>query len=127
MALLVRDGMGGFNGFTTADYERLTDWQIVEVYFAERTKKGRLITERRQEARRREKEDGRQAPAALDLEIPPECFRRGVQASYVRLLFELWAKRGLNEEQRAEKWRQFRQARKARKREAAAILAAQER
>jgi hypothetical protein len=116
MAILARDGMGGWTGLTPERYAALTDRFIVGCLFARRDRKGRVVPERRAARRRErpaERADGTEGPAptAESLGVPEECFRysdhagRCVPVCWAMAFWQAWRARGLGPEETLARWR----------------------
>lgn len=99
---MVRDGWGGFNGFTSADYDALSDREIVESYFAPRDDNHRLIpiNVRRREAKEGTASEWTAFPSTEELQIPPEALAvtqpdgRQPPACYRHLFWWHWRRHG---------------------------------
>lgn len=117
LALLCRDGMGGFNGYTPEQYARTSDHVILTVYFARRDRKGRLIPEWKLARKgRKARGDGPtgdpefaafEMPSAESLEIPAEVWKASIPMDFCISFFDVWRTRGYDAAGRLEKWREF--------------------
>lgn len=101
-ALLVRDGFGGFNGFTYAAYLDTPDAAIRDSYFAERDDDHRLVTLRERRARARQgglsgsiARAGRELPSKETLDVPEEAFAVNGRAgmAYCLMFWQTWRRR----------------------------------
>jgi hypothetical protein len=116
--MLMMGGLSGFSGFTPAVYASLSDQQILDLVFAERDSKGRVVPEYILEARGRGEKTGRPSEAKRELksreelQIPEEAWRygsphsgKGIQGSFVLLFWQIWRERGKSTDEIMDLWR----------------------
>lgn len=101
-ALLVRDGFGGFNGFTFAAYLDTPDATLRDSHFAERDDDHRLVTLRERRARARQgglsgsvARAGRELPSKEQLQVPDEAYQVNGRAgmAYLLMFWQTWRRR----------------------------------
>lgn len=118
MALLCRDGMGGFGGVSKSAFYRLSYREIFESYFAEFDGDHHLVPLRHRYQQMRmalgtEVRSGNGKVLTLEeLAIPPAVLSCGVPLDFTRLWWSVWRRRDLyTTEQLEEKWwQEMRQA-----------------
>lgn len=89
LALLVREPFGHM---APGLYARLSDYQICEVYFAERDKDNNLVPFWQRQAVPGADRNG--FPSAEELGVPREALLMGVPMDFVLMFWQVWRGRG---------------------------------
>jgi hypothetical protein len=112
---LSRDGFGGRNGFTLAQYGALSDRQILALLTIEFDEDGRLVREERPTGHEPTGAPSRakdELPSQADLGISETMMEEALWLRplagpyYVRAFFQVWRNRGKSPEEIAELYRE---------------------
>lgn len=112
LAILCRDGFGGFGGMTAAEYNRTADRDVLESYFAPRDDDHKLIplAERLSEIGIGVKNPWKLFKTPEELGIPAAAYAvmgtdgRPPPTTYLLLFWTVWANRGFSPEQILQRW-----------------------
>lgn len=112
LALLARDGMGGFGGVSKSEFLSLSYRDILESYFAEFEGDDRELVPLRQRRKRWQGEKtgkienaATELPTLKSLDIPPEVLGDGVPMTYMLMFWSVWRKRNQSTEYILERWK----------------------